>query len=75
MAKHDLDDPFTGPTVSAASMSLRDYFAAAVMPEVLRIYAADNKCGIATDHLLRNAPAHAYRIADAMLSERQKAGA
>lgn len=53
-------------------ISLRDWFAGQVLAEVLRMYAVDNKCGIGTEHLVRNVPAHAYKLADAMLAERSK---
>ena len=60
------------PTVPTSALTLRDYAALAVLAEVVRIYAADNKCGIAADHLSRNCAAHAYRLADALLTERAK---
>lgn len=52
-------------------MSLRDWFAGQVLPAVVKKYAEDN-AGIVTDHLLRNCPVIAYRIADAMLEERRR---
>jgi hypothetical protein len=51
-------------------MSLRDYFAAAALPAVVKQYAEHN--GVGQDHLPRNCAIHAYRIADAMLSARKK---
>lgn len=56
----------------AGGMSLRDWFAGQALAAVLRLYAENNDCGIGTDHLLRNCPIHAYRIADAMLAAREK---
>lgn len=69
---HDNQELGDRHRVAHPGMALRDYFAAHAIAEVVRIYAADNKCGIGVDHLPRNCAAHAYRIADAMLAERDK---
>lgn len=52
-------------------MSLRDYFAAAALPSVIAAYLAANGNGCAADHALRNAPALAFKYADAMLEARK----
>lgn len=54
----------------ASGMTLRDAFALGALPAVITQYAGDNGW-IGTDHLLRNVPIHAYRIADAMLKARE----
>lgn len=56
---------------SAEGMTLRDWFAGQALATVINRYAYDNHAGIGVDHLPRNCAAHAYRIADAMLKERE----
>lgn len=63
-------DKRLGP--STGGMSLRDYFAAAALPSVIAAYLAANGNGCAADHAVQNAPALAYRYADAMIRERAK---
>lgn len=58
---------------SLNGMSLRDWFAGQALPSVIEEYARLNP-GIGTEHLPRNCAGHAYRIADAMLAEREKGG-
>lgn len=53
-------------------MSLRDYFAAKALHAVIDAYIVGNGPTVGTDHLPRNCAAHAYRIADAMLAEKDK---
>jgi hypothetical protein len=65
------------PEVREAGMSLRDYFAAHVLPAVLTAYekaniSPDAKGCIGTDHILRNVPVIAYKFADEMLKAREK---
>ncbi len=74
MAEHEIyrDSGYHKVVYPEGGMTLRDYLAAAVVSEVLRVYAADNKCGVGVEHLPRNVAAHAYRVADAMLAEREK---
>ncbi len=56
--------------VAQAGMSMRDYFAAQILPQVMREYFDANKPCFGADHFYQNVPAHAYRLADAMLRER-----
>jgi len=53
-------------------MSLRDYFAAAIAPQVVAEYFKANGACFDADHFYRNVPTHIFRIADAMLDERAK---
>jgi len=53
-------------------MTLRDYFAAKALPAVIDAYVKGNGCCIGTDHFFSNVPAHAYRMADAMLAKRSE---
>lgn len=66
-------------------MTLRDYFAGQAIGHVVAAYALANpvavpgwgdppptRPGIGTDHLPRNASVIAYKIADAMIAERNK---
>lgn len=53
-------------------MSLRDYFAAKALPQVMREYFDANKPCFGADHFYKNVPAHAYQLADAMLEARKK---
>jgi hypothetical protein len=59
----------TGPR---GGMSLRDFFAGQALPAVIEAYIAANGSCLGADHIRRNAPAHAYAFADAMLTEREK---
>lgn len=52
-------------------MKLRDYFAAKALPAVIREYCEGNGRVIGTDHILSNASAIAYKLADAMLRARE----
>jgi len=52
-------------------MTLRDYFAAKALPAVIDAYVEANGRCIGTDHILRNPPIIAYRMADAMLAARE----
>jgi hypothetical protein len=52
-------------------MSLRDYFAAQALPAMIAAYVEANGRCIGTDHLYSNIPAHAYRMADAMMKSRK----
>jgi hypothetical protein len=69
-------EPWPGPPpVDGGGMSLRelrDRFAAMVLPAVIDAYLAANGNGCAADHALRNAPALAYKYADAMLKAREQ---
>ncbi len=56
----------------STGMSMRDYFAAQVLPQVMREYFDANKPCFGADHFYKNVSAHAYRLADAMLTERNK---
>lgn len=58
-----------------AGMTLRDWFAGQALPQVMAIYAVANGHMIGTDHFPRNCAAHAYTMADAMITEREKGGA
>ena len=53
-------------------MSLRDYFAGQVVGSIAEIYRNDNGVGVGSEHFPRNAAAHAYALADAMLAERER---
>lgn len=52
--------------------TLRDYFAARALPAIISAYVDANGRCIGTDHFPANCAAHAYRMADAMLMERDK---
>lgn len=51
---------------------LRDYFAATVFPAIAAEYLRANGSCIGADHPYKNIPVHVYRMADAMLAERDK---
>lgn len=48
-------------------MTLRDYFAAKAMQAYIREYFQSSGPCFSTEHLYGNVPAHAYRMADAMI--------
>lgn len=52
-----------------AGMSKREYYAAQALPAVIAAYVQGNGSCLGTDHILRNAPAIAFKFADAMLAE------
>lgn len=70
------DGPYAFPWISEAhgkmctGMNLRDYFAAAALPAVIRQCAGDTLLGGDTKEKLF--ARKSYEIADAMLAERQK---
>jgi hypothetical protein len=52
-------------------MTLRDYFAAKALPAIASAYVEANGRCIGSEHFPRNAAAHAYTLADAMLAARE----
>jgi hypothetical protein len=52
--------------------TLRDYLAAKALPAIVAAYVEANGRCIGTDHIHYNCAGHAYRMADAMLAERNK---
>ncbi len=64
--------PRAGIKTTATGLSLRDYFAAKAMAALLPVYVEANEGGVGSSHLYRNLPTHAYRMADAMLREREE---
>ena len=63
------DAPYKG---IGDGMSLRDYFAAKAMQEMVHEYIVGNGPCLGLDHLYKNVPSLAYRMADAMIAERNK---
>jgi hypothetical protein len=59
-----------GCEVTCGGMTLRDYFAAQIMPAIIREYAA--KPGAGWEDCMEASAILAYLIADAMLAERKK---
>jgi hypothetical protein len=57
---------------TVGGMSLRDYFAAQALPAVIETYERANGPCLGTDHIVRNVPAIAYKLADAMLKAREE---
>ena len=53
-------------------MTLRDYFAAKAMVALVPEYFKGNGMCFSHDHLYNNVSGHAYKMADAMLAERDK---
>jgi hypothetical protein len=53
-------------------MTLRDWFAGQALDAAIDAYIVGNGPTLGTDHLSRNVAAHAYRIADALIAERDK---
>jgi len=53
-------------------ISMRDFFAAAALQALCAEYFRANGACVGMDHPFHNIPAHAYRMADAMLNEREK---
>jgi hypothetical protein len=71
---HESYDADAGMDTVKTGMSLRDWFAGQALDAVIGI------CGIRPEHgpsriISEEIAGHAYSIADAMLSERQKGGA
>lgn len=58
----------------ATGISVRDYFAAQALVAFTAEYFKFNGPCFGVDHLYRNLPSHAYKMADAMLAEREKGG-
>lgn len=64
--------PVSGTGYYSNGMTIRDYLAGQVVSEVLRAYLADNKAGLGSARVPENVSAWAYKLADAMLAEREK---
>lgn len=62
-----------GNAPGQSGMSLRDYFAGEALSAVIAAYVEANGACIGSDHIIRNAPAIAFKFADAMLKERNEA--
>lgn len=65
----DRIEPFTS---SSGGMSLRDYFAAAALPPILKqVYHALEAAGASTDDVFGIAATASYEAADALLAARE----